>query len=656
MLKYRSEIDGLRALAVVPVILFHAGFKVFSGGFVGVDVFFVISGYLITTILINEMEAKKFSLLQFYERRARRILPALFLVMLACLPPAWFWLLPQDMRSFSQSLVAVSVFSSNILFWRTSGYFESATELKPLLHTWSLSVEEQYYVLFPLFLMLSWKLGKRWVLGMLVVAALMSLALAQWGAYTFPAFAYYMLPTRAWELMIGAFVAFYYSNHNIRKHGRRASEFGSLLGFALIGYSIFAFNDRTPFPGLYAVVPTLGAALIIIFATPSTLVGRLLSTKPFLWTGLISYSAYLWHQPLLAFARQRSLDNPEHGWLLPLLACLTLPLAYLTWRFVERPFRNKHRISRKTVFGLTVVCSAAFFALGLIGHVTKGLPEVRLAKDQADFLSHFENSTPEWKFSTKMDLLKKYREECNFYDLDKYRNGNSTNIPRPAIDKSCYSRDGRKPKSVFIWGDSHAEQLNAGLSTALPAEWQILQVASSACPAKLGASASTINYCEQSNWFAYKSIRETMPDVVVIAQSQGHDITHMATLAEALKSIGIKRIVFVGPVPLWNRDLPTIAAHLWGSVPAYTSIGLDRNTLEVDKKISASYPSDDRSTYVSAIRSFCKDASCQIYIGDDLKAGITSWDHGHLTPIASEKFARDALAPQIVGDGLRPIH
>ena len=168
-MNYRREIDGLRSLAVMPVILFHAGFHVFSGGFVGVDIFFVISGYLITTILVNEMDQGNFSIVNFYERRARRILPVLFFIMLLCLPFAWLWLIPTEMKSFSQSLVAVSVFSSNILFWLTSGYFGAVAELKPLLHTWSLAVEEQYYMIFPLLLLLGWRLGKRRLVWMLLV-------------------------------------------------------------------------------------------------------------------------------------------------------------------------------------------------------------------------------------------------------------------------------------------------------------------------------------------------------------------------------------------------------------------------------------------------------------------------------------------------------
>ena len=208
-MKYRKEIDGLRALAILPVILFHAGFTTFSGGFVGVDIFFVISGYLITTIIVAEMEQGSFSLLNFYERRARRIIPALFFVMLCTLPFAWFWLLPQDFRSFSRSLVAVPLFASNVLFWLTSGYFDTATELKPLIHTWSLAVEEQYYVLFPLFLMLTWKLGKKWIISLLLAVAIISVLAAQWGSATYPSLTFYLLPTRGFEILIGVLISFY---------------------------------------------------------------------------------------------------------------------------------------------------------------------------------------------------------------------------------------------------------------------------------------------------------------------------------------------------------------------------------------------------------------------------------------------------------------
>lgn len=369
---YRREIDGLRALAVLPVILFHAGFETFSGGFVGVDVFFVISGYLITTIILAELEQGKFSIVNFYERRARRILPALFLVMLVCIPFAWFWLLPKDMKDFSQSLVAVLVFASNILFWRESGYFGAEAELKPLLHTWSLAVEEQYYVLFPLFLMLFWKLGKRSILILLGLVFVASLDLAQWGANTKPIAAFFLLPTRGWELLIGAFAAFYLSKANRKGFDKGLSEVGGWLGVALILYAVFSYSNATPFPGLYALVPTIGTVLIILFATQDSTVGKFVGNKVFVGIGLISYSAYLWHQPLFAFARQRSLLEPDHI-VFAVLSVLSLVLAYFSWRYVEAPFRIRDRFTRFQVFLYAIIGSILFIAVGLFGHLTNGI-------------------------------------------------------------------------------------------------------------------------------------------------------------------------------------------------------------------------------------------------------------------------------------------
>lgn len=245
-MEYRREIDGLRAIAVLPVILFHAGADLFSGGFVGVDIFFVISGYLITTIILSEKEKERFSIVTFYERRARRILPPLFFVMLVCTPFAWFVLMPPDLEDFFKSLTAVSLFGSNILFWRQSGYFEAAAEMKPLLHTWSLAVEEQYYVFFPLFLILVWRYRKRWILSSIVILGVISLLLAQWGAYNKPTAAFFLLPTRAWELMIGASAAFFllygYSQKSLVRENIILSECLGIIGFVMICYAILVFN------------------------------------------------------------------------------------------------------------------------------------------------------------------------------------------------------------------------------------------------------------------------------------------------------------------------------------------------------------------------------------------------------------------------------
>jgi peptidoglycan/LPS O-acetylase OafA/YrhL len=372
---YRREIDGLRALAVLPVILFHAGFQLFSGGFVGVDVFFVISGYLITTIILSEMEQGTFSLVNFYERRARRILPALFLVMLVALPFAWLWLTPAHLKDFSQSLIGVSTFSSNILFWQESGYWGVAAELKPLLHTWSLAVEEQYYVLFPLYLMFMWRFRKRWILSSLIVFATVSLLTAQWGAHKHPSATFFLLTTRVWELVIGACIAFYflYRKRTIRTllSHKSIDEILSLIGLLMIVYAVFAYDQTVPYPGVYALVPTVGTGLIILFSSQQTLVGRLLGTKILVSLGLISYSAYLWHQPMFAFARHRSIAEP--GTMLYIgIAALSVMLAYISWRYVEKPFRTKGVFSRKKIFMFAVTGSALFILLGFTGHFRDG--------------------------------------------------------------------------------------------------------------------------------------------------------------------------------------------------------------------------------------------------------------------------------------------
>lgn len=429
-MRYRAEIDGLRAVAVLPVILFHAGFGIFSGGFVGVDIFFVISGYLITTIIHAELEAGEFSIVKFYERRARRILPALFLVMATCLPFAWMWLVPSDMKNFSQSLVAVSVFASNILFWRQSGYFDAAAELKPLLHTWSLAVEEQFYIFFPLFLLFAWRLGRKWILAILGVISLISLALAHYGANMAAEATFYLLPTRAWELAIGSFVAFYLKDKERKEYSQKLYQCLSAVGFGLIVISIFVYSKATPFPSLYALAPTIGAALIIIFALPRTLVGDLLGSKLFVGIGLISYSAYLWHQPLFAFAKNFSLFEPEKS-IMAVLILATFSLAFLSWRFVETPFRNRGSISRKQILAFSILGEIVFASVGLSGHLTNGLPNRMSMGEQGINLVDGIN-------------VAGLSNNCEDYKLSK-----------------CKTSDA---PSVLAWGDSYAMQLIPALS------------------------------------------------------------------------------------------------------------------------------------------------------------------------------------------------
>lgn len=381
-MKYRREIDGLRAIAVLPVVFFHAGSNWFAGGFVGVDIFFVISGYLITSILLAEKEAGDFSILKFYERRARRILPALFCVMFVSLPFAWYWMLPYQLKEFSQSLLAVSTFVSNLLFWKQSGYFDTSAELKPLLHTWSLAVEEQYYVFFPLFLIFFWQLGNAGKLGLkwaFIAIAVVSLSFAQWVVIKDSAFAFYLLPTRGWELLIGALIPVLWSTKKPNETSLAVRQTMSMFGLILLVYAIFYFDKHTPFPSVYALVPTVGAALILKFGDEKTIVARFLSHRVLVGLGLVSYSAYLWHQPILAFFKIRTgyMELPG-GLLMPYLAVVVM-LAYLSFKYVEKPFRSRSNFTRKQVFLLALLGTFFFVVLGVIGHVTNGFYSLKLS-------------------------------------------------------------------------------------------------------------------------------------------------------------------------------------------------------------------------------------------------------------------------------------
>ena len=373
-MKYRREIDGLRAFAVLPVIFFHAGFKTFSGGYVGVDVFFVISGYLITTIILAELEKGKFSIIDFYDRRARRILPALFIVMIFSLVFGYIWLMPDEFKNFGQSLVATSLFSNNILLSLTNGYWNLANEFKPLLHTWSLNVEEQYYVIVPIFLIFFWRHGRNSILYFLWVIFFSSFFFAIWFVNVSPDLAFFILPTRAWEICIGALASIYLSRYPSIAYNQKLSGALSFVGFTLIMISIFSFDSTVLSPSYLLLIPTTGALLIIIFCQPSTFVFKILGNKILVFIGLLSYSLYLWHQPVFAYLRVNSLEPPSALNFLAIFPIVFI-LAFFTWKFVEAPFRNKIFIRRKNVFRIFIILSILFAIIGLVLNKTHGLPQ-----------------------------------------------------------------------------------------------------------------------------------------------------------------------------------------------------------------------------------------------------------------------------------------
>lgn len=451
-MKYRAEIDGLRAIAVIPVILFHAGFELFSGGFVGVDLFFVISGYLITTILIEDLDGQRFSVFNFYERRARRILPALFFVILVCIPFAWVWMLPNQMKDFSQSLVAVGLFASNVLFWLESGYFDPVAEEKPLLHTWSLAAEEQYYLLFPIFLIIVWGFGRRKVFWMIVLIATISLLISEWGWRNQATANFYLTHSRAWELLAGSIAAFV-----IQKRGVQKNNVLSLLGLLAVFFSIIAYDQYTPFPSLYTLVPVLGVVLLILFGHQETLSARFLSNRAFVGIGLVSYSAYLWHQPLFAFARIR-LHEPSE-WTFLVLAFLSLIIAGISWRFVEQPFRsNKDLIHRQsTVFICSIAGILVLIVGGLIGNFSGGFKD---ATDERRQLS---------ELSLRMAVNHGMSSECD-----------------GAFTTSVSCSNSEAP-SLVLWGDSFAMHLYQGLYASDP-DLNITQHTLSGCSPILSMS------------------------------------------------------------------------------------------------------------------------------------------------------------------------
>lgn len=469
MLKYRPEIDGLRALAVIPVILFHAGFAFIPGGFVGVDIFFVISGFLIASILIKDIEKQQFSIVDFYERRARRILPALFLVTLLSVGGAFLLSMPSEFEDFGGALASTSVFSSNIYFYVEADYFDSSAEFKPLLHTWSLAVEEQFYIFFPPALYLMWRLGRRAVTAIFGVVFLVSLALSQWASVTHGTANFYLLPTRAWELMVGVFLALYLTKRPM-PFTPAMQNLISAVGLAAIVAANVIYTEDTPFPSVYALLPTLGAGLIILSASERTLAYRLLSQRAVVFIGLISYSAYLWHQPLFAFARQSQIFEISTVEKLVIIA-LTLGLATLSWRFVEAPFRAKGGFSRKAIFTMSGIGLVLTALIGGAIYSANGFPKRSLVSGldvQVDGYV-YDNSLLQdasWMPLVTLSGASDYRVENNPFDHQDW-----------------FGADSDKPTWLIV-GNSHSNDFYNILSSS--------KYAQSANIARFGAQIANI--------------------------------------------------------------------------------------------------------------------------------------------------------------------
>jgi len=489
----RAALDGLRAIAVVLVILFHAGFPGFDGGFVGVDIFFVLSGYLITTLIHEELQSGSFSLLGFYERRVRRILPALVFVALACIPFAWLWMLPQDLAAFSRSLVGVGAFSSNLFFWLQSGYFAKPAATMPLLHTWSLAVEEQFYLFYPLALLACRQLSRGKLSNLILLGSALSLGLAAFTSQRYPLASFYLLPTRAWELGTGAWVALAHEQADDSHHlVQNLAAFGALIAIAC---SVVFFDPNLPYPGFIALLPVMGTALLIASGTPQTIVGRIFASPLLSGIGLISYSAYLWHQPLFAFARIYLPHVPALAY--AFLSVLTFGLAYLSWRFVEQPFRDKARFGRLQVFSLAACCTAVILALGLAGQLSQGFPQ-RMPEVAA---------MAEWVWDRHAR-----RDEC------------TPEAQNPIVHgRSCLYGASTRPQIALI-GDSHAVSVAARFSEELSRYGISLRALTEiSCPPIVGIRSDALA-CELHNTEVQRYLLENsqIETVILVARWTAH--------------------------------------------------------------------------------------------------------------------------------------
>jgi len=466
--KYRPDVDGLRAVAVLSVMFFHLKSSLFTGGFVGVDVFFVISGYLITTIIVREIAEGSFSIANFYERRFRRILPALIVVMAATLVAGSFLLTPGNLIDLGHSAAATAVFCANILFFMQSGYFAGPAELKPLLHTWSLAIEEQYYIFFPLMLMLIARFDAARYFRWLLAIGLASFAMCVMATKFDASAAFYLIPTRAWELFIGSILAL----HVLPAPGKRyVREPMALCGVAMIAWAVFAYTRDTPFPGVAAALPTLGTALVIQAGVGGrSVVSSVLSLRPIVFIGLISYSLYLWHWPIIVYTRLCSITEPG-PLAIALMLLATFAAAILTWAYVETPFRRRRLLPRRR--GLIATSFAALltmFCSGMVLAVEDGLPH----RD-----ARFEPSDPEWA----------HWDGC----------AKRTSSRFTAADLCAIGAPGRSP-SFLVWGDSHARALASGIDRSARSFGANGVIASRlACPPLLEIERPERDSCEQFN-------------------------------------------------------------------------------------------------------------------------------------------------------------
>ncbi|HVY84692.1 MAG TPA: acyltransferase family protein [Caulobacterales bacterium] len=608
VVKHRADIDGLRAIAVLPILLYHAGVSAFSGGFVGVDVFFVISGFLISGIIRDDIAAGRFSIVRFYDRRIRRILPALVFTLALTWAVAYWLLLPPHFEDFSKSVFATGAFISNLYFWKYSGYFENSAHLRPLLHTWSLAVEEQFYIFMPIAMYAVHRFLKQKWLWVFAPAALASLALSIWMMQVGPTANFFLLPTRAWELLLGALLAL--SPPPLLRM-RWANEALGVLGLGLIAFAVFTYTPATPFPGYTALAPCLGAALLIyVGGAQQTLASRLLSTKPMVGVGLISYSLYLVHWPIAVFTRYETLDEPHLPQVLFILA-LSFALAVFSWRFVEQPFRGARLpMPSGRVLGAGVASLAAVALLGGAGAVNHGFPS-----RYPSFAQHDNDPAREWR-----------RGDCFFEQSVSFRSWSP---------ETCQITTSGEEK-MLLWGDSYAAHYAPGvMARQADIPYRVYLYTFAGCPPVLSYYSYARPHCQEFNQHALQIIRDLHIRHVVLSARwtdlQLRGLDEIRSTLDTLKGMGVT-VTVIGQSPMFGADVSIIAFRKPDASSWPTSLAPDLNQRLRNYAQGAAF--------IDPIASLCAEGRCTYRRGDHFLYA----DEGHFSHEGSVE-AVDAYFP-----------
>lgn len=610
---YRPDIDGLRALAVLPIVGFHLGYQRVSGGYVGVDIFFVISGYLIGGILLSEIRNESYSLARFYVRRFRRIVPALVVTLLLTTLAMWFVAYPRPLIDYGRSLIAATLSVSNLFFWQTAGYFDTAADTKPLLHTWSLAVEEQFYLLFPLILLLIARLGLDWMRRVILALTLGSFVLCVIGTYANPTAAFYLLPTRFWELLLGVVAV----ETKVRAlHSARWREALCVAGAGLVGASIFFYTPSTRFPGMAALMPCAGTAMLLVAGAHGTsFTSRLLSLRPLVFFGLISYSLYLWHWPIIVLLKEWfALAELSHPLRLAAMGA-SVAMAWLSWRVVERPLRSS-RISGETIIWGTTASAVLLIGIGAWLIQAKGVPD-RFNAEIAAIAAVLDNpATNEFRSGSCF-----ITSSHSFSQFDR---------------ASCLKRNPARP-NVLLMGDSHAAHLWSGLSRSFPGV-QLQQATASGCRPVLIAAPAEATRCRAMMHFIFRDyLRDGGVKHVILAGNWiPDDRPYLRETLKWLKGRGIK-VALVGPSVEYKVSLPKAVARSVrdddpGFVPKMLRPGL--NSLDgAFENLAESHG----AIYYSPYRTLCHAGSCKSRGADGRPL---QYDRAHLTAAGSLLVAK----------------